>query len=574
MAGALLYLCVGASAAGLVLGAWLWARPEWRGRSAAPVLSRPSQAEAEISPPPPVNPGVDGDPAQDAQGSVPPAQSGGPGEESTAPTLATRLEVKEPVDLIDAFGRSDVFSAEVRKESRGEQSGDLAAPVVEIEGQSAEPGTAVDAIGRPLLEDTTPRTSPTVAGSNAEVCKGGVALPGDAVSAPNQGKIWTATVADEIASTPGAISSASEAAGPLVAAAGAVSRTDSSDAPHESPQDGEHKAPEGAQQCSDAVTAAAGTAGVEEISVGLVGAGTDTGPSPHRDSHDQASGSATADEPGQARQRPDKPAQHRDRRGQRRTLSKRPAAVLPAHSQPTAALRTAAEAKLRLMLHPVRRAANLSAVLARPAGYPDLITLPLGGRTKVRAYNENHYDDVDLEWSDGLLSGEVRFDCDEGYQWLRSARRVHIFSEAPDDPGLISVGSAALMSPSAIICRQEDTGAVRSAAETCGSPELISHDRWTGIPDGWAVLSGYRPAHAASAGLEAALTALDPGIGAVISMSGGLQIRAGYLQKAVRRGSRSRPFRPTPASRSTATWLRWVRMARGARMAGTSPGTI
>jgi hypothetical protein len=72
---------------------------------------------------------------------------------------------------------------------------------------------------------------------------------------------------------------------------------------------------------------------------------------------------------------PPKPTQHRDRRGQRRAVqpllnasSKESPAVVAATLRPPAAVR------LRLMLHPVRRTAKLSAVLARPPGYPDRIT--------------------------------------------------------------------------------------------------------------------------------------------------------------------------------------------------------
>lgn len=251
---------------------------------------------------------------------------------------------------------------------------------------------------------------------------------------------------------------------------------------------------------------------------------------------DAASGSArpeSAEEPDPlawpaARPRPSKPAQHRDRRGQRRANQPQAGAGPEAsESEAAAALRTPAEARLRLILHPVRRTISLAAVLARPSGYPDRITLLPGAGTELGAYSEERYDDVDLEWTPDLLSGEVRLDCKEGYQWLRSGRRVHVFSELADEPGLISVGFASVASPTAIVCRQSDEAAVRTAAAACGSPELVSHDRWAGVPEGWIVLSGYHPAHAASSPLEPGLTALDPGVGAVIRLSGGLQVRSG-----------------------------------------------
>jgi hypothetical protein len=228
-----------------------------------------------------------------------------------------------------------------------------------------------------------------------------------------------------------------------------------------------------------------------------------------------------------SRPRPSKPAQHRDRRGQRRPAQPKTATPNEASPMPAAVLRTPAEARLRLIIHPVRRTVAISAVLARPAGYPDSITLSLGAETEVGAYGDARYDDVDLEWTPDLLSGEVRLDSREGYQWLRSGRRIHIFSEQADEQGLISVGSAPLNSSSAVVCIQDDVEAVRSAAAACGSPGLVSHDRWSGVPEGWAVLSGYRPAHAASALLDLHLTTLDPGVGAEIRLSGGLEVRSG-----------------------------------------------
>lgn len=229
-----------------------------------------------------------------------------------------------------------------------------------------------------------------------------------------------------------------------------------------------------------------------------------------------------------SRRRPSKPAQHRDRRGQRRSAPPKVAAEAGNASPPPApVLRTPAEARLRLIIHPVRRTVSISAVLARPAGYPDSITLLLGAGTGVGAFGDDRYDDVDLEWTPNLLAGEVRLDSMEGYQWLRSSRRIHIFSEQADEQGLMSVGSATMNSVCAVACTQEDVEAVRSAAAACGSSELVTHERWSGVPQGWAVLSGYRPAHAALTPLEPYLTTLDPGIRTEITLSGGLQLRSG-----------------------------------------------
>jgi hypothetical protein len=227
---------------------------------------------------------------------------------------------------------------------------------------------------------------------------------------------------------------------------------------------------------------------------------------------------------------PSKPAQHRDRRGQSRTV-RSPKQVGTGPEVSTAAsastVHLPAEARLRLMRHPVRRTVSLAAVLARPSGYPERITLRLGGRMVVSAYSDDRYDDVDLDWTPDLLSGETRLDCDEGYQWLRSSRRVHIFSDQPNKLGLVSVGAVSLSAPSTIVCRGDDEEAVRSAAAACGSPELLSHHGWAGVPEGWVVLSNYCPAHAASCTLAPSLSPLDPGFATEIRLSGGLQVRPG-----------------------------------------------
>lgn len=227
-----------------------------------------------------------------------------------------------------------------------------------------------------------------------------------------------------------------------------------------------------------------------------------------------------------SRRRPAKPARYRDRRGLRRPVPAKTIVALNEAPITEGVLRTPAEARLRLVIHPIRRTVGISVVLARPLGYPDSINLLLGSGVVVGAYGEGRYDDVDLEWTSSLLSGELRLDAAEGYQWLRSGRRIHIFSELADEQGLISVASAQLNSSCAVLCTQEDEGSVRSAAAACGSPGLVSHGQWAGVPDGWVVLSGYRPAHSAANSLDPHLATLDPRISMEIRLSGGLQVRS------------------------------------------------
>src|SRR3546814_14600825 len=100
-----------------------------------------------------------------------------------------------------------------------------------------------------------------------------------------------------------------------------------------------------------------------------LGLGPQAGPEPpvadlltDSTSEEEAGDAANADAPVRTRQRRSNSAQHRDRRGQRRALAPQAAPASERAAAAEAALRTPAEAKLRLMLHPIRRTAALSAV--------------------------------------------------------------------------------------------------------------------------------------------------------------------------------------------------------------------
>jgi hypothetical protein len=128
---------------------------------------------------------------------------------------------------------------------------------------------------------------------------------------------------------------------------------------------------------------------------------------------------------------PKHPAVHRDRRGKRRIsrAATGPSEAVPAGPAPVA--RAAAEVKLRLSLHPIHRAARISVVLTRPDGFPERITIQAGH--VVEAYDMQRYDDLDLRWTGELLDGELRLASTDGFQWLRSARQVHIFAADPNE---------------------------------------------------------------------------------------------------------------------------------------------
>lgn len=222
--------------------------------------------------------------------------------------------------------------------------------------------------------------------------------------------------------------------------------------------------------------------------------------------------------------RPARQAVHRDRRGRQPSLPQ-PGAERKRAERQSNALRPPAEARLRLMLHPIRRTAGLALILLRPTEFPEQVTIELNGSQTVDALEQGQYGDVDLTWDASLLLNEIRVSCIEGYQWVRGARPVHIFAADPAQADLVSVSAATAGTEHTIICRDQDAGTVCDIAESAGSARPQPLRRFSGVPDGWVVLSDYRPTRAAALQPAQAFSPLDPGHSLEITLQGGLEVR-------------------------------------------------
>lgn len=217
---------------------------------------------------------------------------------------------------------------------------------------------------------------------------------------------------------------------------------------------------------------------------------------------------------------------HRDRRGARRAPPRAETPSAAPEPVVTAALRQT-EAKLRLAIDPIRRRVVLSLVLLRPEDFPGTVEIDFDGGHEVMAFDEARYDDIDLEWTPELLANELRIiDHRQRLEWLRSARPIHIF--APSEPDLLSVAAARAGVTHAVICREEDIEAVEAAAASAGSAPLTRIGGWPGVPQGWAILTGYNPVRPLPLFEDQRLRSLDPGSGTEIHLKGGLRIRANY----------------------------------------------
>ncbi|MGT2502690.1 hypothetical protein ACVOMS_21340 [Bradyrhizobium guangxiense] len=213
----------------------------------------------------------------------------------------------------------------------------------------------------------------------------------------------------------------------------------------------------------------------------------------------------------------------KDRRGSRRVAPARDAAQEPGLERRGTARVRQAEAKLRLVIDRRRKQVQLAAVLSRSDGFPEEIEI---AGESVLALDESRYSDIELDWTPEFLRGEFRrSDQVRRLEWMRSARRLHLFAALAGEADLMSVSAAETGIEYAIVCCDTDAAAIEQAAQAAGSASLRRLDGFQGVPSGWTILEGYIPTRAAP-GLSEWLKPLDPGAAIRIVFRGGFKIRA------------------------------------------------
>lgn len=191
------------------------------------------------------------------------------------------------------------------------------------------------------------------------------------------------------------------------------------------------------------------------------------------------------------------------------------------------------QAELRLTIDPVNKNVALSAVLSRPEGFPDTVVLAGLDADALQAFDETRYDDIDLEWDPELLQGELRLrDATGRYEWVRSARPIHLFSASVGEADLLTVAAAALDREHAVVCQSNAADSVVALAAEAGSPSLTDCSSWSGVPEGWMVFQGYVPSRAVADPISVDLRPLDPGHQITIAFDGGLEIRSGCFAES------------------------------------------
>ncbi len=216
-------------------------------------------------------------------------------------------------------------------------------------------------------------------------------------------------------------------------------------------------------------------------------------------------------------------AVYKDRRGAKRQAAK-PTGAPNRTRTPVATKR--AELRLRLVVDAVLHGVELSAVLARGPDFPERVRTGFGNPVELLAL-DGRFDDLPINWTPSLLRSELRLaDEQRAVEWVRGARDIHLFAEESGESDLMSVPAALLGRMHAIVCPTDCVPDILAIAVATQSPAPRILDGWTGIPDGWTVVDGYRPQAPAEPRPEGRLQTLDPGTNFEIAFEGGLLIRS------------------------------------------------
>src|SRR5262249_33081698 len=145
------------------------------------------------------------------------------------------------------------------------------------------------------------------------------------------------------------------------------------------------------------------------------------------------------------------------------------------------------------------------------------------------AIDDALFEPVALDDGTAVLTNGIAVETAEAprRRWVRSGRRLHVFSERADVSAFASVGRAIIGQENVILCEEalaEDVLAYCRQTET-GPVVAVTGP---GIPDGWKCFRGFRPRRPAE--FDAAdeiFLALNPHPDAQIEFSGGISLSRG-----------------------------------------------
>ena len=186
------------------------------------------------------------------------------------------------------------------------------------------------------------------------------------------------------------------------------------------------------------------------------------------------------------------------------------------------------EADLLLAFQPGGWGIAISLLLRRPDGLPEQITVRLAGETlDLSVIDEGLFEPIPLADADtdAVLRQGVTVESvgDVPRRWVRTGRRLHVFTERPGVFGFASVPRVLIGQENVILCNAALAGRVLDLCQLTGShaPEEIAGP---GLPPDWRCFRGYRPRRAGAWDDDDIFLALSPLPDAAIELTGGVAI--------------------------------------------------
>lgn len=213
------------------------------------------------------------------------------------------------------------------------------------------------------------------------------------------------------------------------------------------------------------------------------------------------------------------PAQYRPKLGQAARTESRGPSSAPSRNQ------QAMDAEFLLSFNPGGWGLDITALLRRPSGSPEQLEISDGGGPVVLSSIDETMlepfpiDDLAASLADGFAAETLG---GERLRWVRTGRRLHVFSERSGVPGFATVPRLIIGQDNVVLCTREFAPIAIQQIIATGSPRP-SEVSGPGVPTGWVCWKGIRPAHPHTPAVaDELLSALDPRPDAAIELAGGI----------------------------------------------------
>jgi hypothetical protein len=184
------------------------------------------------------------------------------------------------------------------------------------------------------------------------------------------------------------------------------------------------------------------------------------------------------------------------------------------------------EADLLLAFQPGGWGIAISLLLRRPDGSPEQITVRLAGAAlDLSVIDDGLFEPIPVGDADAALRQGVIVESVGGgpRRWVRTGRRLHVFTERPGVFGFTSVPRVMIGQENIIVCDAALADRVLDLCHLTGSdaPQDVAGP---GVPPGWRCFRGYRPRRPGAWDDDDIFLALSPLPDAAIELTGGVAI--------------------------------------------------